>query len=76
MQNKANESGEQLVGLISDEFIHWGVDSIAYIREIKDSTGMTYALTSADGKELAVFEKRDVAVAFAAQSDLDALTIN
>ena len=76
MQNKANESGEQLVGLISDEFIDWGLDTIAYIREIEDSTGKTFALSSADGKEMGIFEKRDVAVAFAAQHDLAAHCLN
>ncbi len=76
MQNKANEGGEQLVGLISDEFIDWGLDTIAYIRELEDSTGKTYALSSADGKEMGIFECRDVAVAFAVQHDLEACRLN
>ncbi|MGB0843922.1 MAG: DUF1150 family protein [Alphaproteobacteria bacterium] len=76
MQNNANDSGEQLVGLISDEFIHWGLDTVAYIREIHDSTGKTYALSSADGKEMGIFEQRAVAVAFAAQHDLSACSLN
>lgn len=59
-----------------DDFVYYGCETWAYVREDASSQLPVYMLLSADGTELGTFEKRDVAHAFAEQHQLMAVDLH
>jgi hypothetical protein len=67
---------ERLKHISSQEFAHWGLQELAYIRRVtvKDQPG--YAINAADGTPMAVMPSLDVAQAAVRQHDLEPLSVH
>lgn len=54
----------------------WGVEDVAYIRPTEVDGKSAFAICSADGGEIAVFDDRDVAFAACRQHELEPLSVH
>jgi len=75
--NDANLSdGPLSAGMSANAFALWGVDDIAYVKQI-DLNGQTaWAIFSADGSALGATEDRDLAFATVLQADRSPVSVH
>ena len=54
----------------------WGVEDVAYVRPTEADGKAAFAICTADGSEIAVFDDRDVAFAACRQHELEPLSVH
>ena len=67
---------EKLRHISAQEFVHLGMQDLAYIKEVEVSGEHGFATHAADGTQMAVIRDRDVAVAAVRQHDLEPLSVH
>jgi hypothetical protein len=67
---------EKLRHISAQEFVHLGMQDLAYIKEVEVSGEHGFAIHAADGTQMAVIRDRDVAVAAVRQHDLEPLSVH
>ena len=66
-----------LKNLSPKDFLHVGVEQIAYIRPVSvDENGKGFAIHSADGRQITVMDSYSKAVAMVQQHDLHPVTVH
>ncbi|MBM3502406.1 MAG: DUF1150 family protein [Alphaproteobacteria bacterium] len=60
----------------AEAFAALGAPLLAYIKPVKVDGTFAYAVHAADGRELAVFADRSLAIAAAAQNDLAPVSVH
>ena len=64
------------ISLSPRAFKAFGIEEIAYVKPIVESTGLSYAIHAADGTRLAVVEDRLVAFAMIRRHDLEPASLH
>jgi len=72
---KNNEERLFLEQLSVEDFLHVGMDQVAYVKPVPDSTNNTYAVHAADGSQISVMESYDTAIAAVRFNDLHLATL-
>jgi hypothetical protein len=67
---------ERLKHISSQEFAHWGLQELAYIRRVTDKDQPAYSVHAADGTPMAMMQSFDVAQAAVRQYDLEPLSVH
>jgi len=67
---------EKLRHISAQEFVHLGMQDLAYIKEVEVNGEHGFAIHAADGTQMAVIRDRDVAVAAVRQHDLEPLSVH
>ncbi len=67
---------EKLRQISPQEFAHFGMQDIAYVRLVVTDETTGWAIFSADGQQVAVMRDRDVALAAVRQHDLEPLSVH
>lgn len=67
---------EKLRHISAQEFVHLGMQDVAYIKEIETNGERAFAVHAADGTQMAVIRDRDVAIAAVRQHDLEPLSVH
>lgn len=79
MQNKSvdkHDNGREILkNLSNQDFLLFGINQIAYIRQTSVMGRNAYALHGADGAALAVIESFEGAVITARQNDMEPVTL-
>lgn len=57
-------------------FLNFGIEDMAYVKQITVDGKKGYAIHAADGTEISILEKESVAMATLVQNDLDALKVH
>ena len=75
MNHKTNHVAQMLKGLSVKDFLSFGVQEIAYIKEIEIDNEIAYAVHAADGTPLSVIHSMGEAEALIQDNDLSYTTI-
>jgi hypothetical protein len=67
---------EKLRQISPQEFAHWGLQDVAYIRRITVGDQPVFSVHAADGTPMAVIPSLDVAQAAVRQNDLEPLSVH
>jgi len=71
MDNIKQDPFESMKLISKQDFLHFGVDQIAYIKSLPvDKENTQYGVYSADGKEIVVMDSYPTAIALVRQNDL------
>ena len=69
-------SVENLRSISPSDFALMGVHDIAYVKPVVIDGNRAYSVHGADGKSMAVFKDRDVAIAAIIQNDLEPVSVH
>lgn len=75
MNDNKHDIRSMLKNLSSKDFLHIGMNQIAYIRPVTVDGEEGFAVHSADGRQISVTESYPVAVAMLRQHDLHPVTL-
>jgi hypothetical protein len=67
---------ERMRRLSQRELALFGMQDVAYIKQVSVNDGTAYAVHAADGTQIAVMPDRDVAFATVRQHDLEPLSVH
>ena len=76
MNTPADNAGNGATPMTSQAFLALGSMHVAYIKPVTVDGAPAYAIHAADGKELAVFNQRELAFVAARQNDLEPLSVH
>lgn len=71
-----NATQEFLRQLSSKDFAVFGVDHVAYVKQVELDGAPGFAVHAADGTQLAVLPARDIAFATIRQHDLEPVSVH
>ena len=76
--NNHDDITKFLKDLSINDFLHVGMNQIAYIKEVKSQAGHleSFAVHAADGSQLSILESYDMALASLKMSALQAVTVH
>ncbi|MHA1114261.1 MAG: DUF1150 family protein [Alphaproteobacteria bacterium] len=60
----------------SEQFAAFGVEAVAYVRPVVESGERAFAVCAANGAEMGVFPKHEIAFAAIRQHDLEPLSVH
>jgi len=73
--NEENKALSLRAKMSARDFAMWGVEDIAYIREVEVDGKTAWSIFSADGTSIGVAPERDLAFAAARQNDLEPMSV-
>lgn len=75
MENKIEMGRQVLRNLSVQDFLAFGLNQIAYIKQVNVMGRKAYTLNNADGSPLVVMENIETAMLTARQNDLEPVTL-
>lgn len=76
MTHKELDSTHLLKSLNTQDFLDFGLQQVAYIREVSIDDRKAYAIHAADGTPLSVLDNMDTAITIARHNDLEPVTVH
>lgn len=67
---------EKIRQISTQEFAHFGMQDVAYIRSVVVNDEPGFAICAADGTQVAVMSSREVAIATVRQHELEPLSVH
>ncbi len=75
MTYKTNDVSQILKGLSSQDFLAFGVQNLAYIKEVQIDNETAFAVQAADGTPLSVIHSREEAESVIQGNDMKSITV-
>jgi len=63
-------------GMTVRDLALWGVEDVAYVKQVEEGEGIAWAIHAADGTQMGVAGTREVAFAAVRQHDLEPLSVH
>jgi hypothetical protein len=81
MNDASDKDDIGLEGLLSpvmseNAFALWGAEDVAYIKQVTEHGGLSWAIFAADGRSLGALPDRNLAFATATQNDRFAMSVH
>ncbi len=76
MMEKDVSPGDVLKSLSTQDFLGFGVQNVAYVRQVKVDEKTAWSIHAADGTPLSVMDDLEVALALIRHNELEPVTVH